>query len=130
MNDKIALMLNQIEHELANSAAQHEISNLLNQASLIAGFLEASEESTPELLAAARLVRVTPLFDYLTMRIEGLTNTTSEGVSRSANYYNVANLRDDRDFQFLLPGRYRVTMNGQPQFGSLGIRPQGLRPGP
>jgi hypothetical protein len=66
---------------------------------------------------------VSPLFDFLIMRIEGVTNTAAEGMNLIQSFYNFPGLRDDRNFQFLLPGRYRITMNGQPQFGSQGIRP-------
>ena len=55
---KIALMLNQIEHEMAGNEGKSEISNLLHQACLIADFLEASEESRPEILQAARQFKI------------------------------------------------------------------------
>lgn len=50
---KIALMLNQIEHELAFKTEQADILHLLKQASLLADFLVLSEETSLELLSAA-----------------------------------------------------------------------------
>lgn len=112
---KIALMLNQIEHELANSAAQHEISNLLNQASLIAGFLEASEESTPELLAAARQFKAaaenqqTSGFDFCFRALNNFRHTVMRGAGQAPADWDFWDYRGDgaehvRDEHFFYPG--------------------------
>ncbi len=66
---------------------------------------------------------VTRVFDFLAMDIEGLAGSNAEGMVRRQTFYNVPNLLDDRAFFNLLPGRYRVRVNGQPQFGLHGVRP-------
>jgi hypothetical protein len=97
-------------------------------------FIPGNSTGNPVVLAAGYIpthlyvnsqtpYRDSELFNFLNMRIEGLTNSTSEGVSRVQSFYNVTGLRDDRSFSAIAAGRYRVAINTQPQFGLQGIRP-------
>lgn len=112
---KIALMLSQIEHEIACSEAQPEISNLLHQAGLIADFLEASGESAPELLLAARQFKAsagnaqTPNFDLCFRALNNFRHTAMRGAGQApADWdfwdYRGTSAEQVRDERFFYPG--------------------------
>lgn len=112
---KIALMLNQIEHELVSSAAQPAVSNLLHQASLIADFLEASGESAPEILVAARQFKAaaenlqTPDFALCFRALNNFRHTVMRGAGQAPADWDFRDYRGTsdeqvRDERFFYPG--------------------------
>lgn len=63
------------------------------------------------------------LFNLLNFNLTGLESTNTDGIQRTVQFYGLEGFKASRVFSNLLPGRYLLSVEGQPLVGVNGVGP-------